>query len=173
MLLDAADPSRFSSVLLQPLGHLPLLKSTTYERFETDYRTLDPFQHHSSIFFAFNRLTRGCREPNRKLCKTTQCPTRTYGDFVELRARPCGVSPLDAILACVVEQLARAYVWDYAGEMKLMRRFWDAAVLLDPAARDLDACAGDLLLRPEGGWGASLGKRLMGLRMTARTDVRW
>jgi SAM-dependent methyltransferase len=30
------------------------------------------------------------------------------------------------------------YVWDYAGEMQLMRRFWDAAVLLDPAARDLD-----------------------------------
>ena len=28
-----------------------------------------------------------------------------------------------------------AYVWDYAGEMQLMRRFWDAAVALDPAAR--------------------------------------
>ncbi len=25
------------------------------------------------------------------------------------------------------------YVWDYAGEMQLMRRFWDAAVALDPA----------------------------------------
>jgi SAM-dependent methyltransferase len=31
-----------------------------------------------------------------------------------------------------------AYVWDDAGEMQLMRRFWHAAVLLDPAARDLD-----------------------------------
>lgn len=31
-----------------------------------------------------------------------------------------------------------AYVWDYAGEMQLMRRFWDAAVALDPAALDLD-----------------------------------
>jgi SAM-dependent methyltransferase len=31
-----------------------------------------------------------------------------------------------------------AYVWDYAGEMQLMRRFWDAAVALDPAARELD-----------------------------------
>ena len=30
------------------------------------------------------------------------------------------------------------YVWDYAGEMQLIRRFWDAAVALDPAARDLD-----------------------------------
>jgi SAM-dependent methyltransferase len=31
-----------------------------------------------------------------------------------------------------------AYVWDYAGKMELMRYFWDAAVALDPAARDLD-----------------------------------
>ncbi len=31
-----------------------------------------------------------------------------------------------------------AYVWDYAGRMELMRRFWDAAVELDPAAADLD-----------------------------------
>ncbi len=31
-----------------------------------------------------------------------------------------------------------AYVWDYAGEMQLMRRFWDAAVAEDPAAAELD-----------------------------------
>src|SRR5215212_4281020 len=30
------------------------------------------------------------------------------------------------------------YVWDYASQMQLMRHFWDAAVALDPAARDLD-----------------------------------
>lgn len=30
------------------------------------------------------------------------------------------------------------YVWDYAGQMQLMRHFWDAAVALDPAAADLD-----------------------------------
>ncbi|PYN78689.1 MAG: SAM-dependent methyltransferase [Candidatus Rokuibacteriota bacterium] len=33
---------------------------------------------------------------------------------------------------------AAAYVWDYAGEMQLMRRFWDAAVALDPGALELD-----------------------------------
>jgi hypothetical protein len=27
-----------------------------------------------------------------------------------------------------------AYGWDYAGEMQMMRRFWDAAVALDPGA---------------------------------------
>ena len=31
-----------------------------------------------------------------------------------------------------------AYVWDYAGQMQLLRSFWDAAVTLDPAARALD-----------------------------------
>jgi SAM-dependent methyltransferase len=31
-----------------------------------------------------------------------------------------------------------AAVWDYAGEMTLLRRFWDAAVALDPAAVELD-----------------------------------
>jgi SAM-dependent methyltransferase len=31
-----------------------------------------------------------------------------------------------------------AYVWDYGDRMELMRRFWDAAVALDPAAEALD-----------------------------------
>lgn len=31
-----------------------------------------------------------------------------------------------------------AAVWDYAGEMTLLRRFWDAAAALDPDARDRD-----------------------------------
>lgn len=34
--------------------------------------------------------------------------------------------------------IVAVYVWDYAGEMQLMRRFWDAATALDPAARELD-----------------------------------
>ncbi|WP_353476253.1 methyltransferase domain-containing protein (plasmid) [Salipiger sp. H15] len=31
-----------------------------------------------------------------------------------------------------------AYVWDYAGHAQFMRRFWDAAVALDPGAQALD-----------------------------------
>jgi SAM-dependent methyltransferase len=34
--------------------------------------------------------------------------------------------------------IVSGYVWDYAGEMQMMRRFWDAAVALDPAAIPLD-----------------------------------
>jgi len=30
------------------------------------------------------------------------------------------------------------YVWDYADGMQLIRRFWDAAAALDPAAKELD-----------------------------------
>jgi SAM-dependent methyltransferase len=33
---------------------------------------------------------------------------------------------------------AAAYVWDYGGEMQMMRRFWDAAVAQNPAALDKD-----------------------------------
>jgi hypothetical protein len=31
-----------------------------------------------------------------------------------------------------------AAVWDYAGEMTLLQRFWDAAVAIDPSAADRD-----------------------------------
>src|SRR5262249_39684135 len=41
------------------------------------------------------------------------------------------------------------YVWDYAGRMELMRHFWDAAVALDPAARDLDEGPRFPICRPE------------------------
>lgn len=42
-----------------------------------------------------------------------------------------------------------AYVWDYAGEMQLMRRFWDAAVALDPEAGALDEGIRFPLCRPK------------------------
>ena len=44
--------------------------------------------------------------------------------------------------------IVAAYVWDYAGEMQLMRHFWDAAAALDPAARDLDEGRRFPLCRP-------------------------
>ncbi len=31
-----------------------------------------------------------------------------------------------------------AYVWDYEGDMQMMRCFWDAAIALDPTARERD-----------------------------------
>lgn len=32
-----------------------------------------------------------------------------------------------------------AYVWDYSGQMEMMRHFWDAALKVDPASAELDA----------------------------------
>ena len=42
-----------------------------------------------------------------------------------------------------------AYVWDYTGEMQLMRYFWDAAVALDPAGQDIDESRRFPLCQPE------------------------
>jgi len=42
-----------------------------------------------------------------------------------------------------------AYVWDYAEGMYLMRRFWDAAVALDPSAITLDEGRRFPLCRPQ------------------------
>jgi hypothetical protein len=42
-----------------------------------------------------------------------------------------------------------AYVWDYAGQMQLMRCFWDAAVALDPGAREFDEAVRFPLCRPQ------------------------
>jgi len=50
--------------------------------------------------------------------------------------------PLEAVAEMAhvadVSGTMAAYVWDYAGEMQLMRHFWDAAVALDPGATRLD-----------------------------------
>jgi SAM-dependent methyltransferase len=42
-----------------------------------------------------------------------------------------------------------AYVWDYAGDMQLMRYFWDTAGTLDPRARALDEGVRFPLCRPQ------------------------
>ena len=41
------------------------------------------------------------------------------------------------------------YVWDYAGEMQLVRQFWYAATALDPAALELDEGRRFPICRPE------------------------
>jgi SAM-dependent methyltransferase len=46
--------------------------------------------------------------------------------------------------------LIAGYVWDYGGEMQMMRRFWDAAAALDPSAAELDEGVRFSIARPEG-----------------------
>ena len=44
---------------------------------------------------------------------------------------------------------AAVYVWDYAGEMQLMRHFWNAAVALDPDALTIDEARRFSICKPE------------------------
>ena len=87
----------------------------------------------------------------------------------DARALPVGDREFDAVVSGLVlnfvpdqrkaaAEMRRAarpggtvavYVWDYAGEMQLMRRFWDAAAALNPAARALDEGLRFPLCRPE------------------------
>lgn len=41
------------------------------------------------------------------------------------------------------------YVWDYAAGMELMRRFWDAAIALDPGALAFDEARESPICQPE------------------------
>ena len=45
--------------------------------------------------------------------------------------------------------LVSACVWDYAGRMEFLRRFWDAAAAVDPKASDLDEGRRFPLCRPD------------------------
>ena len=43
-----------------------------------------------------------------------------------------------------------AYVWDYAGEMQMMRHFWDAAAKVDPSSVELDSGKRFTFCNPDG-----------------------
>jgi SAM-dependent methyltransferase len=87
----------------------------------------------------------------------------------DARRLPVGDHRFDAVVsglvlnfvpdpALAVREMARAtrpggrvaaYVWDYAGRMELIRRFWDAATAIDPAAARLDEGGRFDLCRPD------------------------
>ena len=50
--------------------------------------------------------------------------------------------PLDALSEMVRVTrrggIVAVYVWDYAEKMQMLRYFWDAAIAIDPAAKELD-----------------------------------
>ena len=60
-----------------------------------------------------------------------------------------------------------AYVWDYAGNMQLMRHFWDAAVALDPGAAALDEARRFPLCAPQALAQAFAAARLQQVETTA------
>jgi SAM-dependent methyltransferase len=94
---------------------------------------------------------------------------RVRFDVGDARALPADPATFDAVVAGLVlnfvpepgeavAEMARvarpggtvaAYVWDYAEGMQMMRHFWDAAVELDTAARELDEGSRFTLCRPD------------------------
>ena len=57
---------------------------------------------------------------------------------------------LAEIIRCVADGgTVAAYVWDYAGHVQFMRYFWDAAIALDPNARDKDEGVRFPICRPD------------------------
>lgn len=78
------------------------------------------------------------------VCGAGNLPSRAggYGGIASLLVLNFVPDPA----ACVAEMRAlaapggtvAACVWDYAGKMEFLRRFWDAAVAMDPAHRALD-----------------------------------
>jgi SAM-dependent methyltransferase len=48
-----------------------------------------------------------------------------------------------------VDGLVSACVWDYAGRMEFLRRFWDSAIAVDPNAAELDEGQRFAICRPE------------------------
>lgn len=96
-------------------------------------------------------------------------PASAFLAVSDARALPFDDSSIDAAVSGLVlnfvpdpkfavKEMARvvrkggtlgAYVWDYAGEMQLLRNFWEAAGELDPAALELDEGARFDICRPE------------------------
>lgn len=72
--------------------------------------------------------------------------------------------------ACRLNGSVGLYVWDYAGEMQLMRHFWDAASELDPAANALDEGVRSPVANPKRLWNLFLDAGLNDV-MTRAIDV--
>ena len=56
---------------------------------------------------------------------------------------------VDFVRVATPGAMVAAYVWDYTGEMAMLRYFWDAAVALDPTAAELDEGRRFPLCHPE------------------------
>lgn len=55
----------------------------------------------------------------------------------------------DMVIAARPGGLVAGYVWDYSGQMEIMRHFWDAAAVVDPSAANMDAGPRFAICRPD------------------------
>lgn len=97
--------------------------------------------------FSYVLFARG-RVPDRRaafmVADAQWLPQPTQSSDAAVSGLMLNFVPQPAVAVAEMARIARAggvvaaYVWDYAGQMQLMRYFWDAAVALDRRAADLD-----------------------------------
>jgi SAM-dependent methyltransferase len=101
---------------------------------------IDPSEDY--VNYASRRITDSRARFDIGDARTLPYPTASFDIVVSGLA--LNFVPEPAVAMSEMARVTRAggtvalYVWDYAGEMQLMRYFWDAAVILDPAAKELD-----------------------------------
>jgi SAM-dependent methyltransferase len=84
-----------------------------------------------------------------------QLPTRVGGFecVASLLALNFFPNPADAVTemrrVAAIDGVVSACVWDYAGRMEFLRRFWESAAALDPAAAELDEGRRFPICRPD------------------------
>jgi SAM-dependent methyltransferase len=110
----------------------------------------------SSSYIAFARRAIRDRRVRYEVGNAESLPVSSSYDAVVSGLVLNVLSPLnqpkaarEMVRAARVGGCVASYVWDYAGGMQMLRHFWDAAIALDPAARDLDEGAGYPLCHPE------------------------
>jgi SAM-dependent methyltransferase len=110
----------------------------------------------SSSYIAFAR--RGIRDPRVRyeVGKAENLPVSSSYDAVVSGLVLNVLSPVnqqkaarEMVRAARVGGCVASYVWDYAGEMQMLRHFWDAAITLDPSARDLDKAESSPICHPD------------------------
>jgi SAM-dependent methyltransferase len=98
----------------------------------------------SPAYVAFARRRMNDARASFVVADAQSLPQRTQSVDVVVSALALNFIPQPETAVAELARVARAggtvalYVWDYAGQMQLMRHFWDAAVALDAQASELD-----------------------------------
>jgi SAM-dependent methyltransferase len=99
---------------------------------------------HSESFIAHARAAIPGQRVRFMTASAGRLPTRQDGYDIVISSLVLNFLPEPTVALREMRSLASeggvvaACVWDYAGGMQFLRRFWDAAVELDPAARAYD-----------------------------------
>lgn len=95
------------------------------------------FVRHARSRLTDGRATFQAGDATRLPVATGTFDAAVSGLVLNFVADPAGMAA-EMARACRPHGVVALYVWDYAEGMELIRRFWDAAVAVDPRASELD-----------------------------------